>query len=117
MTAENGGTPYVVGERGPASMRPRPMTAENVVDDDGNVRLRTASMRPRPMTAENDGAYGYGISGELASMRPRPMTAENRPVVDARRELPDCFNEAAADDRGKLQMSRMVECTRNGALQ
>ena len=36
-----------------ASMRPRPMTAENPVSDGGKHPILPASMRPRPMTAEN----------------------------------------------------------------
>ena len=34
-------------------------------------------------------------------MRPRPMTAENPRGCAARRLRGRCFNEAAADDRGK----------------
>ena len=92
-----------LGEAG-ASMRPRPMTAENrarcsatscrsprfneaAADDRGKPARRlhrpgrggAASMRPRPMTAENRAAAARArvhVAG--ASMRPRPMTAENR---------------------------------------
>ena len=87
-----------------ASMRPRPMTAENfparqwgttgqrsfneaAADDRGKPSypacnpsyLHRASMRPRPMTAENDALNGPHRGAGVASMRPRPMTAENPP--------------------------------------
>ena len=40
-----------------ASMRPRPMTAENTPGTDGRDVAVRASMRPRPMTAENKSAF------------------------------------------------------------
>ena len=60
-----------------------------------------ASMRPRPMTAENADGDIETAAGATASMRPRPMTAENT-VIDSRiTGAARGFNEAAADDRGK----------------
>ena len=60
-----------------ASMRPRPMTAENRrVLQLGGLGA-AASMRPRPMTAENPRATSATTRPRAASMRPRPMTAEN----------------------------------------
>ena len=60
-----------------------------------------ASMRPRPMTAENPGTSNRGVVRASASMRPRPMTAENRDLPSDGRRSGSRFNEAAADDRGK----------------
>ena len=40
----------------PASMRPRPDAAENVVVGREQAAVRVASMRPRPDAAENFGA-------------------------------------------------------------
>ena len=54
MTAENvhpRPPPPAAGEL--ASMRPRPMTAENGDEPRGAAPRERASMRPRPMTAEN----------------------------------------------------------------
>ena len=43
---------------------------------------RDASMRPRPMTAENPLGHVLSRDEAAASMRPRPMTAENeRPTI------------------------------------
>ena len=85
-----------------ASMRPRPMTAENMRSRHSTCSTCFASMRPRPMTAEN-GHHIHGVRRlpRRASMRPRPMTAEN--INQPRREnrVRRGFNEAAADDRGK----------------
>ena len=53
MTAENFEFPGRGGRPGNASMRPRPMTAENVRPAFDNEEALNASMRPRPMTAEN----------------------------------------------------------------
>ena len=39
-------------------------------------------------------------------MRPRPMTAENPASPRSKRWTVRCFNEAAADDRGKPQAIR-----------
>ena len=54
MTAENeqDGVNFVT-QLFLASMRPRPMTAENARPADRRARPGPASMRPRPMTAEN----------------------------------------------------------------
>ena len=73
-----------------ASMRPRPMTAENVQTLEQVARRgRLASMRPRPMTAENREIASVPLDADLASMRPRPMTAENirRASTRTRRRL------------------------------
>ena len=105
MTAENAGARGDEGvQRARASMRPRPMTAENADGPRRRDRVRTASMRPRPMTAEN--AHDAGDLDEPrrladASMRPRPMTAENSPAPSPAPAPSPRFNEAAADDRGK----------------
>ena len=105
MTAENGQPVLLVLVVLSASMRPRPMTAENRPAAARWRPTSVASMRPRPMTAENVGAAVRAIGVAVASMRPRPMTAENprRPL----RGLPAGarFNEAAADDRGKRAAS------------
>ena len=103
MTAENFTTRRRGAGRGGASMRPRPMTAENGVaagagggnaagfneaaaDDRGKrdqtpkaqvLEVLRASMRPRPMTAENMHHGRVTDDVPQASMRPRPMTAEN----------------------------------------
>ena len=54
------------------------------------------------MTAENRRyARRAGARVERASMRPRPMTAENSRGSRRLRRGRRCFNEAAADDRGK----------------
>ena len=53
------------------------------------------------MTAENLRHAGRRVADDPASMRPRPMTAENAGGPAARR-ADRRFNEAAADDRGKL---------------
>ena len=54
------------------------MTAENKVAHAGAVHHVDASMRPRPMTAENrQRAAPLPAALRRASMRPRPMTAEN----------------------------------------
>ena len=54
------------------------------------------------MTAENDPARLDPDAPEThASMRPRPMTAENISANDGVNAAVSCFNEAAADDRGK----------------
>ena len=62
MTAENSGGRWLSGAGVRASMRPRPMTAENV---HGLLQIqpvdRRASMRPRPMTAEN-GSHRCGCA-------------------------------------------------------
>ena len=84
------------------------MTAENVVGavvDDGYAR---ASMRPRPMTAENGEDQGPARRRVDASMRPRPMTAENTSSASGSRAAGTRFNEAAADDRGKRCSSASV---------
>ena len=65
------------GEVVAASMRPRPMTAENVRAEGGRTPDADASMRPRPMTAENGLQIEVAANRLPASMRPRPMTAEN----------------------------------------
>ena len=104
MTAENYLNEITKLEEYMASMRPRPMTAENsaatvrmfcsacrfneaAADDRGKLpvvgpaqrRIADASMRPRPMTAENVNVASIAPSNQrCASMRPRPMTAENR---------------------------------------
>ena len=54
------------------------MTAENAVRRPRRPAGAGASMRPRPMTAENAILTG-NTTGQVhdASMRPRPMTAEN----------------------------------------
>ena len=88
----------------PASMRPRPDAAENVVVRRlVHRRSAGASMRPRPDAAENDGLSWLLVQGALASMRPRPDAAENarRPPAAAPRTTR--FNEAAARCRGKLR--------------
>ena len=54
------------------------------------------------MTAENPGGMGPPADDGPASMRPRPMTAENPVRPALRRGAGQRFNEAAADDRGKL---------------
>ena len=92
MTAENERSRIVVEAERSASMRPRPMTAENAARSDHRPRRRVASMRPRPMTAENARvAIRSFHCAAVASMRPRPMTAENRarmsPMVIARPQL------------------------------
>ena len=82
------------------------MTAENVLHRARPAGAeRAASMRPRPMTAENTRRFGRrprrpssfneaaaddrgkptkaaaaGVATQTASMRPRPMTAENAGV-------------------------------------
>ena len=74
-------------DRAHASMRPRPMTAENELEAVKGDRRALASMRPRPMTAENDAPPPTERRRTRASMRPRPMTAENGPVgvtIDAK---------------------------------
>ena len=58
MTAENALFSTAPGAVLTASMRPRPMTAENVGAQPEADRLRPASMRPRPMTAENNSGWG-----------------------------------------------------------
>ena len=67
------------------------MTAENVGRRMEAPVTIAASMRPRPMTAENNASRApcrqFHVPG--ASMRPRPMTAENdaglrQSAVDAR---------------------------------
>ena len=62
------------------------------------------------MTAENISGVAPSPSLARASMRPRPMTAENG-RIDSRTAAGHCgFNEAAADDRGKLdQAARRIE--------
>ena len=79
------------------------MTAENSgTDPDDAAPLVRASMRPRPMTAENAHRLDLGLDERGASMRPRPMTAENfRQSIQRRPAGCAGFNEAAADDRGK----------------
>ena len=74
-----------------------------------------ASMRPRPMTAENMLAADAKPTRHGASMRPRPMTAEN--IAEApfgRFPLHKGFNEAAADDRGKRIRSCRLAAPRGG---
>ena len=57
------------------------------------------------MTAENTAPTGEITRGDVrASMRPRPMTAENCTSAAAPPRRPGRFNEAAADDRGKLSL-------------
>ena len=73
-----------------------------------------ASMRPRPMTAENRQRLAVRAEHRRASMRPRPMTAENMPAAIANQRLPVRFNEAAADDRGKLWLARRSSCPASG---
>ena len=58
------------------------------------------------MTAENGRIEGVAARGPFASMRPRPMTAENGRGRGPGPPAPAGFNEAAADDRGKLGGSR-----------
>ena len=110
MTAENRRDPadlHAVARL--ASMRPRPMTAENLsssrrrkrgcgcfneaaADDRGKppgappkpCGAILASMRPRPMTAENERSRIVVEAERSASMRPRPMTAENAARSDHR---------------------------------
>ena len=54
------------------------MTAENLVEEVDKQLQAYASMRPRPMTAENVGRPEPLVGDDrAASMRPRPMTAEN----------------------------------------
>ena len=53
------------------------MTAENALFSSAPGAVLTASMRPRPMTAENMHRRRLQRQGAGASMRPRPMTAEN----------------------------------------
>ena len=81
------------------------MTAENIDADELSRIADRASMRPRPMTAENDDGQSDRGRKHGASMRPRPMTAENRDRVLAGPPEAACFNEAAADDRGKRPKS------------
>ena len=54
------------------------------------------------MTAENRAVRTSGAEDGVASMRPRPMTAENGPGCTPAPAGRRRFNEAAADDRGKL---------------
>ena len=49
--------------------------------------LRWASMRPRPMTAENILTALVSPTREMASMRPRPMTAENTPTTNEKKAV------------------------------
>ena len=65
------------------------------------TEIRFASMRPRPMTAENPLPERPPCAHVAASMRPRPMTAENAAAGRRPGHLRRRFNEAAADDRGK----------------
>ena len=53
-------------DRAVASMRPRPMTAENGVRAAGSAVRAGASMRPRPMTAENAGAAANELNRGMA---------------------------------------------------
>ena len=55
------------------------------------------------MTAENTRMSKIKlVARHGASMRPRPMTAENARRRGSGRARSPGFNEAAADDRGKL---------------
>ena len=106
MTAENRPHRHQRADRRRASMRPRPMTAENTLRYAHVSDHETASMRPRPMTAENRREHVQREPGALvASMRPRPMTAENGAGPAANGHPRRSFNEAAADDRGKRPRS------------
>ena len=59
------------------------MTAENVKRPaDLPLDPLPASMRPRPMTAENSPLPASSAESGAASMRPRPMTAENSVEFD-----------------------------------
>ena len=84
-----------------ASMRPRRMAAENQPQLDLPADPAAASMRPRRMAAENIGAIPGGTYDISASMRPRRMAAENAPGGGVERTVRPCFNEAAANGRGK----------------
>ena len=104
--ADDRGKPRAVGladgrHHGDASMRPRPMTAENLTHLRRPPLRLLASMRPRPMTAENRDFPTGGRPAPGASMRPRPMTAENHERQGDGTAGGGGFNEAAADDRGK----------------
>ena len=62
------------------------MTAENGARLDDLLVVSAASMRPRPMTAENAaGLVRDVVQAAVASMRPRPMTAENPLMFGSRR--------------------------------
>ena len=66
------------------------------------------------MTAENEIGRIQRSDIDWASMRPRPMTAENARSLTASSSVASSFNEAAADDRGKLRRraSRRRTCPR-----
>ena len=63
------------------------------------------------MTAENAGRQLAGVTLPKASMRPRPMTAENATASFTSAAAFWRFNEAAADDRGKLPRRRRAGIT------
>ena len=94
---------------GPASMRPRPDAAENLLFEVRPHQRRSASMRPRPDAAENAHPGQDLAAGSRASMRPRPDAAENsRGVARSVFGVPR-FNEAAARCRGKRNNARSFE--------
>ena len=75
-----------------------------------------ASMRPRPMTAENKSLAQFAAATPFASMRPRPMTAENSARGCPAGSFRGRFNEAAADDRGKRHAPHLVFRPRNASM-
>ena len=132
MAAENSGTRRVDSGGFRASMRPRRMAAENswlpirtcrpprgfneaAANGRGKlgplvipVDLDVASMRPRRMAAENAEEGSGAVTGRGdASMRPRRMAAENASACScSASSAAGCFNEAAANGRGKQTDSR-----------
>jgi len=94
--------PVVVGlHQRAASMRPRRTAAENEREPVGADLGVEASMRPRRIAAENLTKGRQAEAIPTASMRPRRIAAENgtkrpRPACKL-----SCFNEAAANRRGK----------------
>ena len=127
MAAENDSILAFTARLNAASMRPRRMAAENTVarGPDLVLQLRfneaaangrgkhalfrreryptqNASMRPRRMAAENALSATMGAGhGRPASMRPRRMAAENLRSISLTSSSMPCFNEAAANGRGK----------------
>ena len=89
------------------------MTAENLCVDGSGRPVDAASMRPRPMTAENP---DVGRRRDRHRRRFNEAAADDRGkpsrVFVENSELPSRFNEAAADDRGKPPASKLTQrCT------
>ena len=66
-------------------------------------------MRPPQKTGENDVTKDPSYQFRMqASMRPPQKTGENRAMRNKKDGVPMCFNEAPAEDGGKLRVASLL---------